>query len=172
MAIEWTESIVGLVLFFYGVCFFVLGASLISKKPDLKSVGVFAILAGAASGIGGVVAMTLGAFIAGTYILIFAVIWLAVGWILIQGYGLVPIGDYSIYAAIAMLWYVYAFTQLATDYTLAWSSALFFIVFLCITAATRGWVSLKTLGWVLLVEAFAALLIPAWLYFMGIAPIT
>jgi hypothetical protein len=172
MAIEWTESIVGLVLFFFGANFFVLGSSLISKKPDLKSAGVFCTIAAVFNAIAGLfAATTLGLSTTGTYVLIFSLIWIGVGIILIQGYGLAPVGDFSIYAAIAMAWYFYAFTRLAVDYVLAWSSALFFIAFVCITAASRGKLSLKALGWVLTVEAFAALLIPAWLYFMGIAPI-
>ena len=171
MVIEWTESLVGFVLAIYGACFFVLGMALISRKPDLKSAGVFFVLAGAVGGIGGVVAMTLGMFIAATQALIFAVAWVAAGIILIQGYGLVSISDYAVYSAIAMIWYVYAFALLATDYVLAWSTGWWILAFGSLAAMCRGKLSREVTGWIFLAQAFYTLLIPAWLYFMGIAPI-
>jgi hypothetical protein len=168
MVMEWVESLVGLILYFFGANFFVLGMSLVSEKPDLKSAGVLCSAAAIFNIVAGLYAATvLGLGTTGTYALTFGLIWIAVGLILIKGYGLVPVGDFSVYAAISMLWYLYAFTVLAVNYVLAWSTALFFITFVCITLQSRGKLSLKALGWVLIVFAFLALLIPAWMYFMG-----
>lgn len=165
------ESLVGQVLWFYGVCFFVLGLSLISEKPDLKSAGVFFVLSGIADAIAGFYAMTLGLFLASTLVLIFAVIWISAGVILVRGYGLVPIGDYALFGAISMVWYSYVFAVEAAEYMLAYACALWIIAFLSLTAVSRGKLSLKATGWIFLVEAFITLLIPSWMYFMGIAPI-
>jgi len=165
------ESLVGQLLWFYGACLFVLGLSLTSEKPNLKSVGIFLVIGAIPNAILGFYAMTLGAFLSATLVLMFAVILIAAGIILVREYGLVPVGDCALFVAISLVWFTYIFAVELQEYVLAYICAMLIIPFLSLTAMSRGKLSLKATGWIFVVEAFITLLIPSWMYFMKIAPI-
>lgn len=165
------ESILGQLLWFYAACVFVLGLSLTSEKPNLKSVGIFLVVIAIPNAVLGLYAMTLGSFLSATLVLMFAVIFISAGIILVREYGLVPIGDCALFVAISLVWFAYIFAVELEEYMLTYICAMLIIPFLSLTACSRGKLSLKATGWILVIEAFITLLIPSWMYFMGIAPI-
>ncbi|WP_148683472.1 AmiS/UreI family transporter [Fervidicoccus fontis] len=167
---QWVESLVGMILYLFGANFFVLGMSLMSNKPDLKSSGVFceaAAIFNVVAALYAATALNLGT--TATFALTFGVIWVALGIILIKGYGLTPVGDYSLYAAIGMIWFLYAFIALVHNYLFAYATTLYIITFIAIFLMTRGKVSLKALGWLLIVFGIIGVLVPALMLFMGLA---